>query len=168
MLQKVKAVTKKLDEACVEALGEDWMNSWFEGVPNCVRENVDIYQFGQIVSLYNMIKAWGMLDYAKDRYATFDNNLEKWDFKLPPSENIAPFKVMWGYMPGIATEAGKDYSELLLQVPEKNKARVAEAIDFVHKYCSKKAKDESSSLNIPEEWETAYDMRPWCAFPERS
>mmetsp|Transcript_1704 Transcript_1704/g.2432 ORF Transcript_1704/g.2432 Transcript_1704/m.2432 type:complete len:666 (+) Transcript_1704:12-2009(+) len=166
MLEKVEAVTKKLDEACVEALGEDWMKSWFEGVPNCSREYVDVYQFGQIVSLYNMVQAWGMLDYGKDRYGTFDDNLAKWDFKRSVAENTAPFKMMWGYMPGIATETGKDYSELLLEVPDKNKARVAEAIEFARKYCSKKAKDDSC-LDIPKEWETAYDMRPWTAFPER-
>ena len=67
MLKKVQAVTKKLDAAEVEALGEDWLKSWFEGVPNCLTED-DAYQLGQIVSLYNIIHAWGLLDYAKDRY----------------------------------------------------------------------------------------------------
>jgi len=167
MMQKVQPVTKKLDQASVEALGEDWMKSWFKGVPNCVREGVDIYQFGQIISLHNMIKSWGMLDYARERYRTFDANLSKWNFNLSPTENYGPFKGGWGYMPGITPDPSKDYSDLLSQVPEKNKPKVVEAINFVFKYCSKWARKDSSPMDIPKEWETAYDMRPWTSFPER-
>ncbi len=67
MLNKVRAVVKKLDKAQVDALGEDWVKSWYEGVPNCKSEN-DSYMLAQIVSLYNQIKAFGLLDYGKDRY----------------------------------------------------------------------------------------------------
>lgn len=74
MLEKVKAVQTKLDDARIETLGADWVETWFQGVPNCLTEN-DSYQLGQIVSLYNMIKAWGMLDYAKDRYGRYFNSL---------------------------------------------------------------------------------------------
>ena len=84
---------------------------------------------------------------------------------LPPKENIAKSKVMWGYMPGIATKPGVDYSDHITAVPEENKARVIEAIEFVHKHCSKLS--DKSNLDVPKDWETAYDMRPWCAFPER-
>ena len=72
----------------------------------------------------------------------------------------------WGYMPGITPKSRSDYSDLLSEVPERNKEKVMEAIDFVFKYCSKLSND-SSNADIPKEWETAYDMRPWCAFPER-
>lgn len=65
-------------------------------------------------------------------------------------------------MPGIVP--GKDYIDLLTKVPQKNKERVIEAIDFVTKMC---AKSSDACPDIPEEWETAYDMRPWTAFPER-
>jgi len=164
-LKKVRAVVKRLDSALVEELGEDWVKTWYEGVPNCLTEN-DAYNIGQIVSLHNMIKAWGMLGYAKDRYGTFDGNVKNWNFDIPTKENIAKKgKIGWGYMPGIATESGKDYSELLVNVPNENKERVKEAIEFVYKFCS--SSYNGPKLVIPEEWETAYDMRPWCAFPER-
>jgi len=67
MLKRVKGVVKKLDDAMIGVHGDDWVKTWFEGVPNCLTED-DAYQLGQIVSLYNMIQAWGLLDYAKDRY----------------------------------------------------------------------------------------------------
>ncbi len=69
-MAKVKAVTKKLNDAQVEALGEDWVNTWYEGVPNCETED-DEYMIGQIVSLYNQLQSFGMLDYAKERYRKF-------------------------------------------------------------------------------------------------
>ena len=72
----------------IESFGEQWVNSWWHGVPQCDTDN-DMYQFGQIVWLHNVIKAWGMLDFAKDRYATFDGNMEKWDFSKNARENIA-------------------------------------------------------------------------------
>merc|ERR1740139_889254 len=119
MTEKVTTVAKRLHDVEVEALGEDWVNTWWEGVPNCSTVE-DAYQFGQIVSLYNMIKAWGMLDYAKDRYEPFDDSLARWDFDLPTKQNIAVATVMWGYMPGIATEQDKDYSHLFPNISERN------------------------------------------------
>jgi len=163
MTEKVATVAKRLHDAEVEALGDDWVNTWWEGVPNCSTEK-DSYQFGQILSLYNMIKAWGMLDYAKDRYGAFDDNLAKWDFDLPTNQNIENNgRMMWGYMPGIATEQDKDYSHLFPDISEEKKAKVTEAIEFTRKHCSKTS--DKSGLIIPTEWETAYDMRPWTEFP---
>jgi hypothetical protein len=49
-------------------------------------------------------------------------------------------------------------------VPEGNKEKVMEAIKFLHKCCSSTVADKG---DIPDEWQTAYDMRPWTAFPER-
>jgi hypothetical protein len=95
----------------------------------------------------------------------FDDNSAKWDSKLSAAENITPMKMMWGYMPGITPKDRSEYSDLLSQVPEKNKEKVMKAIEFVNKFCSKTS--DKSSLDVPKEWETAYDMRPWCAFPER-
>ena len=96
----------------------------------------------------------------------FDDNFKGWDFKLSSPENIDKKKIMWGYMPGITPMPDVNLSDLLSEVPEKNREKVMEAIDFVFKVCSKSSKD--TCVDIPEEWETAYDMRPWCAFPERS
>ena len=95
----------------------------------------------------------------------FDNNFASWDASLSAKDNIAKKKMMWGYMPGIATSAGSNYSNHLSGVPEKNMNRVVDAIDFVMKHCSKSS--DASKLDITKDWETAYDMRPWCAFPER-
>ncbi len=107
-----------------------------------------------------------MLEYARDRYGTFDGNIKKWNWDKTVRENVEKSIIGWGYMPGIALEEGKDYSDYLNDVPDENKERVKEALWFVHKYCSKSS--DRSSLTIPKEWETAYDARAWVAYPERS
>lgn len=65
-------------------------------------------------------------------------------------------------MPGITPD--KDYIDLLDEVPDENKEKVIGAIDFVFNLCSSSS---DTCDEIPKEWETAYDMRPWTAFPER-
>lgn len=68
-------------------------------------------------------------------------------------------------------------------MPERNRARVLEAMEFVHLWCcptksksmsleagvddEKKEEDDGERMMIPLEWQVAYDMRPWTAFPER-
>ena len=159
MIEKVKNVSKRLHDAEVDALGKDWIENWHKGIVN------DVYSFGQIVWCHNLIKAYGMLDYAKDRYAVFDKNLQSWDFELSREENIGKSRIGWGYTPGIATRLGSDYSPLLPNVPEKQKEQILKAIEFTYLHCSNN--NPAAKLTIPEECECAYDMRPWTAFPER-
>ena len=164
MIARVKGISKRLEEAAVRELGRDWWNGWWKGVPNCVTED-DAYQLGQIVWLHNIVKSFGMLSYAKDRYGTFDGNLKKWDFALSNRENIDKMERGWGYMPGIATQPGADYADLLQGLGETQKEKVIAALEFAHKYCSKQSREKH--LEVPDDWKPAYDMRPWTAFPER-
>ena len=166
MVEKVKTIAQRLHNRQVEVLGEDWVKNWHKGLRNCLTED-DAYQFAQIVNLYNLIKTFGMLDFAKDRYAAFDSSYKGWDFKKSNNENVMKSRRGWGYVPGIATppDTGVDYGSMLPDVPESQKAKVLEALDFVFSYCSKSSK---ADVDIPEGWETAYDMRPWTAFPERA
>eukprot|EP00536_Pseudo-nitzschia_multiseries_P002546 jgi/Psemu1/283795/fgenesh1_pg.34_\ len=151
MVAKCKNVAKRLRDTEIEVLGEDWVDNWHKGLRNCVNED-DAYEFGQIVWCHNLIKAFGMLDYAKDRYAMFDKNLSGWDSKLSNNENVLKVRRPWGYCPGIATpkDNGVDYAALLPDVPEEQKVKVMEAIDFTYSYCSNKS---TANLPIPEEWE---------------
>jgi predicted aldo/keto reductase-like oxidoreductase len=162
-MRKVKAVSERLRQAEIDALGEKWLDTWHEGLPNCNGDD-KIHPFGQIVWLHNIIKAWGMWDFAKDRYESFDSNTKGWKHDLSIEENINAKKIMWGYMPGVAYEEDKDYSDILVDVPEDNRGKVKEALKFVHKVCSKNSTDKGE---IPDDWTTSYDMRPWTAFPER-
>lgn len=165
IIGKVQKIAKRLHDRQVETLGEEWVQNWHKGLRNCSTEN-DAYQFGQIVNLHNLVKSFGMLDFAKDRYAGFDKSYASWDFKVSNNKNVMKSRYTWGYVPGISTpsDTGVDYESLLPEVPENQKVKVLEAIHFLYSYCSKKS---TANLSIPEGWETAYDMRPWTAFPER-
>ena len=68
-------------------------------------------------------------------------------------------------MPGIAPDPEKDYSHHFPTISDEKKAKVMEILKFTHKYCSRTG--DKSGVTIPTEWQTAYDMRPWAAFPER-
>ncbi len=165
MLAKVQNVAKRLNDREVEVFGEDWVQNWHKGLQNCLTEN-DAYQFGQIVWCHNLVKAFGMLDFAKDRYIQFDRSYASWDFNSPNNSNVLKNRSSWGYCPGISTpsDAGIDYDAFHRDVPENQKTKVKEAIEFLFSYCSKHS---TAKLSIPEGWECAYDMRPWTAFPER-
>jgi len=102
-MQKVYAVSERLRQAEIDVLGENWMKTWHIGLPNCNGDD-KIHPFGQMVWLHNIIKAWGMWDFAKDRYGTFDGNTKNWNDDLSIEENIKAKEIMWGYMPGLAFE----------------------------------------------------------------
>jgi hypothetical protein len=176
MLVKVKSVSSRLDKAMEDALGRGWLDSCFQGLP---KSDVSIHsvEHNQIIWIHNMIKAFGMLGFAQDRYGSLEGNLKNWDDSLTKDESIDKVgRVGWGFVPGLPYQEDKDFSDDFVNVPDKNKDRVLEAEQFVHTWCSKREEAKASeegeekkkpSLDIPEEWKTAVDMRPWPDFPDR-
>jgi len=172
-IKSVDVVASRLKSAMEKSLGDDFARTWHLGLPNC-SDSVQGTQMGNIVWLSNLIKSFGMLDFARDRYATLTGNLAKWDYTKSKDENIASIGPGWGWMPGTAFDPARDYSEDLQSVPAHNVQAVQEAMTFVHKWCQKKEKksnegeeQDEEEKEVPIDWRTAYDMRPWTAFPER-
>ena len=145
-----------------ELFGKDWADSWHVGLPNYTHSPQKGAQIGNMVWLYNVVHMFGLLDFAKDRNGTLMNNLKSWDTNKAWKENVFA-NPGFNWMPGCGYDPTADYSEELKDVPEKNLARVKEAMEFVRKWCVSDSKED-----VPLEWQTAYDMRPWTAFPERS
>lgn len=176
---KVQAVTVRLEQAKVDALGKDWLETCYQGVP---KSNVSKFavEHNQIIWCYNMIKAFGMYAFAKDRYGALENSRAKWDKSLSLDENIDKLgRFGWGYVPGLSLDLEEDYSEDFVNVPEANKAKVEEAEAFVHKWCQKpkpkgensnekeEEKKEEEKEEPPVEWQDAYLMKTWVDFPDR-
>lgn len=137
VLAKVKAVTIRLDEAKEKALGKEWIQSWWMGLPKATGSKY-LVEHNQIVWIYNTIKAFGMYEFAKARYNSFEKNEEKWDESLSDQQNIAEKigKNAWGFVPGRSLKPGVDYfADDLVNVPEENKQRVKEAEEFVYTWC---------------------------------
>ncbi len=167
-LTKVKAVMARLDEARFQALGKEWIETCYQGIPKnftskfCVEHN-------QIIWLYNMIKAFGLWDFAKERYKSLENNRSKWDDSMSINDNIDKNvgRVAWGWTPGLPIVSGTDYSADFEAVPEANKEVVKEAEEFVHKWCATLNNEDKDRGEPPKEWLPAYNMSPWKDFPER-
>jgi hypothetical protein len=170
LFSKVKVVSDRLQKAKVDALGQEWIDSCFEGIVKS-NKSQHLVEHNQIIWMYNCIKAWGMHGFAKDRYSSLCNNRKKYDDSLPDDENIDTIgRNGWGFVPGLNPEAGKNYfADDLAGVPEKNRARVKEAYEFVIKWCTPKDEkaEEKDEFVPPKEWETDVDMRPWKDFPDR-
>jgi predicted aldo/keto reductase-like oxidoreductase len=166
MIKRVDAVTQRLNCAMDEAISSEWAKIWHLGLPN-YQDSKRGTQLGNIVWLYNLINSYGMLDFARERYGPLDDSLQRYNTSKRKSENIAAMGPFWGWAPGFAANPEWDYTEDLANCPEENQDHVKAAISFVHRVCSKTVNEESSPKPIPVEWETAYDLRPWVAFPER-
>lgn len=169
------AVSRRIAERKERVLGKGWESTWYRGLPNFSESPERGSQIGNMVWLYNAIRTYGMLDMAKDRYACMLGNSKKWDPTKTWKENVTS-NGGFHWMPGCAYDPSVDYSSELKGVPEKNKARVLEAMKFVHEWCTpekkeagsdEEKKDDNGKKVIPLEWQAAYDMRPWTAFPER-
>lgn len=173
-------VSRRIQQRKDRVLGKDWADTWHVGLPNYSQSPKHGFQIGNMVWLYNAIHVFGMLDFAKDRYATLVGNSGKWSPEKTWRENVfAGPGFHW--MPGCAYDPAHDYNEDLKDVPEKNKARVLEAMKFVHEWCcpeksktmaletgtDEKKEEDVEKVKVPLEWQQAYDMRPWTAFPER-
>lgn len=87
LLRQTRDVVGRLDKAREEALGTDWVKTWWQGLPKSSASAFQV-EHNQIIWLYNVIKAFGMRDFARNRYASFEGNESKWDESLPTKENI--------------------------------------------------------------------------------
>lgn len=179
-LAKVKAVAARLEQAKVDALGKEWLETCYQGVLKSNASKFSV-EHNQIVWCYNSIKAFGLLAFAKDRYGTLEGNRKGWDKSLPVDKAIEKVGIGgWGFCPGLSVDPDEDYSEDFAGVPEVNKEKLKEAEAFVHKWCgtpkpaekkegeeseAKKAKTEEEA--IPVDWDTAYFMKTWTDFPDR-
>ena len=164
-----EAVSRRIQERKDLVLGKEWSRTWHVGLPNYTQSEKYGFQIGNMVWLYNVIQIYGMLDFAKDRYGTLIGNSEKWDVNKSWKDNVFA-NPAFNWMPGCAYNDEHDYSSELSQVPEENRARVLDAMKFVNEWCTNEKKEGESGeekKKVPLEWQTAYDMRPWTAFPER-
>ena len=160
----VRATDQKLKNSFDSALGKEWGQMWHVGVPNCFQTQSGV-NFTLAIWLYNIIEAFGMLEYARERYKVTVGNREKWDKSATYEENME--KGDWGYCPGNAVELDEEYDTELKDVPTENRAKVLAGIRRAHKLCTMSPKEDGESELVKEDWAAAHDLRPWTAFPER-
>lgn len=158
-------VTARLDQAMVDALGQEWMETWNIGLPNAYASKYQTHHTG-LIWCYNLIKGLGMVDFAKDRYGPMENFLKNWSADKTKEENMQKMGGGFGWMPGVAISPSLDYTVDFENCPQQNRERLLEAVQFVHEWSAKPAEGQEPK-KVPADWEPAFDMRPWTAFPER-
>lgn len=146
---KTKAVVERLERAKVQALGKDFADHWWKGLPKAYQCK-SLVEHNQIVWIYTVIKAYGLLEFGKMRYASFESNSSKWNPTSTAEENIEKNigKDPWGFVPGLALDPKKDYADELVGVPEENKLWVKQAQECVIKWCSK----DKSAIEPKKSW----------------
>jgi len=69
-------------------LGKEFASSWWKYLPHCYENKYGIHVC-MIIWLLNLTKAWGLLHYARGRYAFMETNAQKWNESLKPEENMS-------------------------------------------------------------------------------
>jgi uncharacterized protein len=166
---KVSAVLGRLEQAKIDALGQDWLDTCYDGILKS-HESKFMVEHNQIIWCYNVIKAFGMYAFAKDRYWSLESNREKWDKTITTEAAVDKIgRIGWGYVPGLSLVPDEeDYTEDFTLVPDKNKELVLQAESFVHKYLKKPSPGKKADeIELPIEWQDSYVMKPWTDFPDR-
>ena len=68
-VEDFEMVSQRIQVRKDRILGKDWANTWHVGLPNYYQSEKRGFQIGNMVWLYNTIHMFGMLDFAKERYA---------------------------------------------------------------------------------------------------
>jgi len=152
----------------------NFSTDWYKGLKNHEQSKY-VTMIPNIVWIANLVKAYGLHKFGKDRYQAMVNNSKKWDNSKDFESNLKTVGAGWQWTPGCAYDENLDYTDDLTDVPPEHRDLVIQSMKFVHGiYGESKAKtyteehdQEEKTGALPFELETAYDMRPWTAFPER-
>lgn len=77
----LKAAESKLQEIAVDKLGKDWHEKGLLNVPSFYTESSDGMALGHMLWLHNCLKAFGMYEFAKDRYEILEGISVQWKKK---------------------------------------------------------------------------------------
>lgn len=103
LLPRVAAADSRLRKAALDALGEDWLKTCYEGILKSDKSKY-LVEYTQCIWMYNCIMAWGMHQFAKDRYKMLVQNKAKYDPDLSNEEAIDKIgRNGWGFCTIFAT-----------------------------------------------------------------
>lgn len=152
--EDLKAAELRLAARLDEKLGKEWASRGLLDIPSCEVAATDGTGIGHVLWCYNLVKAFGMYDFAKARYAKLEE--VAWKKKKSYEENM---KKLPGFNMGRCFDPTVDYTEALAKHfdAQAAKANMAEA----HAWLSSKGNIDRKAL----ECESAYDLRTWETFP---
>jgi predicted aldo/keto reductase-like oxidoreductase len=83
----LKAAESKLEEIAAEKLGKDWYEKGLLNVPSFFTKSSDGMAIGHMLWLHNCLTAYGLYEFAKDRYGMLEAPSAKWKKSRTFEEN---------------------------------------------------------------------------------
>ncbi|CAM9252429.1 unnamed protein product [Chrysoparadoxa australica] len=158
----IEPALKELHQLMVDAHGEEWLQSWWKGLPGCYESPNGVF-IPHIVWCYNLVKAWGLLDFARARYGTLEGNLKGFKPDLTEEENVNAIN---SFIPGTPyqPELRERLVEALAGTPHAEE--VMRCVLEAHKWLRGDRTAEEVAQDQPG-WRPAYDLQADTPFPER-
>eukprot|EP00904_Undaria_pinnatifida_P010039 jgi/Undpi1/6165/HiC_scaffold_20.g08649.m1 len=158
----VPPVEKALRARMVDRLGEEWMATWWHGLPGAYDTPTGVF-VPHIVWLWNVVTAWGMYEFARNRYATLEANMKVRKAELSDQENIAAWNK---FTPGYPYRPDVDIEP---HIPDScpNKTKVLKVLKEAHEWLCKENEAEVRKNLESRGWLSAFDLQPDVPFPER-
>ncbi|KAL7553252.1 hypothetical protein ACHAWF_016919 [Thalassiosira exigua] len=83
----VREAEGRLENLAVEKLGKEWYEKGLVNVPSFYDEVTDGVAIGHMLWLHNCLTAYGMYEYAKDRYGNLEGKNKNWSKSKSYEEN---------------------------------------------------------------------------------
>jgi uncharacterized protein len=151
---ELEAIELRITTHVKEQLGVEWAERGLISIPSCEDPSTDGTGIGHVLWCYNLVKAFGMYDFARARYSKTEE--VAWKKSKSYSENI---KSMPTANMGRSFDPDVDYRKALENHFNPDTAK--EYMAIAHSWLSSKSIADRIALNS----EPAYDLRAWECYP---
>ncbi len=79
--------TERLTKLKEKHLGEEWIRTEYESIPTCWESSSRGVGLSHLLWLHDLLYAYGMYDFCKDRYHMCEVTTKKWDKRMSIEEN---------------------------------------------------------------------------------
>ncbi|CAN0129443.1 unnamed protein product [Scytosiphon promiscuus] len=158
----VPPVEDALKKKMVEELGAEWMSNWWHGLPGAYDTPTGVF-VAHIVWLWNVVKAWGMYDFARARYDTLESNLDKRNPDLSDEDNLEAFN---SFTPGYPYRPDVDMAQFIPDTCP-NKTKVLNILKETHEWLCRDNEAEVRKTLEQRGWLASFDLQPDVPYPER-
>lgn len=158
--KEVEAAVDRLEKLAREKLGDEWYEKGLLNIPSYFEKETDFIGIGHILWLHNIVSAFGMYNFAKQRYKMLEAERPKWKpNKMTFEENLMK---MSDANPCISFDPNVDLTKALSKHynPKLAKEKLIEA----HSWLCKDTTFTEEEL-AARGWNAAYDLQTWDIFP---
>jgi len=163
VMKEVNVIDDRLKTLAVEKLGQEWVEKGLLNIPSFYEESSNGIGLGHTLWCYNVLKAYGLYDFGKERYSNMETfyPAKSWKQDKAFAENA---KTLSNGNPGRCFDGSIDIVEVLKDHynPELAKERIMETIELLGG--DAKFTDEDRKKH---DAEVAYDLSSWEDFPGR-